>query len=450
VSFKPRGAANVDIDLPFVQVDSFPAVDDVDPGALLSLSLSNRTNEVTHGLHRFPAKFIPQVPGWAMDQYGADDVLDPFSGSGTTAVEALLRGRSSTGLDVDPLARFIAAAKATPVDPARLDALRREITRRWVPRAVRPLPMSGVAQPEHWFSDVARAALGALLEAITGLDCSPEERRFCLVVFSSVLRWVSNADDQTQKTYVSHTRVKSPPPVAETFWRAWDRARTGMADLVAKSPGGVATFPADGNAVLIDMPDASVGLAATSPPYLDSVDYPYNMMLEYFWLGPLLGVPDRCAYNELRRVHVGAKRPGCEARLPAPLEQVVDLEALPDARRKAAATYFARMDAHLHEMARVLRPDGRYVVVVGNSQTLTSMIPLHEALTRLAAGAGLDLEHYFAYRIRRHYMKFPRAGRGGIILMDWVLTLRRASSAVRRDTRLPQAWLRPDPRAVAH
>ena len=55
----------------------------------------------------------------------------------------------------------------------------------------------------------------------------------------------------------------------------------------------------------------------------------------------------------------------------------------------------------------------------------SDMVPLHDALVRLAAGAGLHLERAFGYRIRRHYMKFPRQGRGGIILLDWVLVFRR-------------------------
>lgn len=53
------------------------------------------------------------------------------------------------------------------------------------------------------------------------------------------------------------------------------------------------------------------------------------------------------------------------------------------------------------------------------------MLCLHDGLIALASDAGLHIEHAFGYRIRRHYMKFPRKGRGGIILVDWVITLRK-------------------------
>jgi hypothetical protein len=122
---------------------------------------------------------------------------------------------------------------------------------------------------------------------------------------------------------------------------------------------------------------------------------------------------------------------------------------MPPARRAAATTYFALMERHFHEMARVLRPGARYVFVVGNSQTVSDVVPLHESLVRLAGAAGLSLERAFGYRIRRHYMKFPRNGRGGIILIDWVLVLRNQASADGPGS-LPRHWVTLAPEAVAH
>jgi hypothetical protein len=77
------------------------------------------------------------------------------------------------------------------------------------------------------------------------------------------------------------------------------------------------------------------------------------------------------------------------------------------------------------------------------------MVPLHDALVRLAAAAGLSLERAFGYRIRRHYMKFPRHGRGGIILIDWILVFRKGSSAETPGP-LPLHWVTLAPEAVAH
>ncbi|MFL0021208.1 hypothetical protein, partial [Klebsiella pneumoniae] len=117
---------------------------------------------------------------------------------------------------------------------------------------------------------------------------------------------------------------------------------------------------------------------------------------------------------------------------------LVNLQEIPEYRRSAAIAYFDLMHKHFIEAARVMKDGARYVLVIGNSQASTGILPVHDCLLRLAKTAGLHLEKAFAYRIRRHYMKFPRKGRGGIILMDWVITLRKSDNAlIEEEDRLP-------------
>jgi hypothetical protein len=425
----------------FAEVDLFPAFEQISHGDLFGIRLSNSTVDLTHGLHRFPAKFIPQIPRWALRQFASSGgtVLDPFMGSGTSLVEALLRPGPSVGADIDPLSRLIAKAKTEVPDVDRVRALGTELRRRWRSPARRlEVPMNGLVQFEHWFTSDAWGDLQSLLRHINELDCRDTERRFLLVVFSSIVRWVSNADDQSQKTYVSGTRPKTPPPVRETFWRALDKAITGLRALaLAKHPRSSVRIQDDADAVNSRVPDASISLIVTSPPYLESVDYMYNAMLEYFWLGTLIGVPDRAALNDLRRRQIGTRRPFGKPELPQTLARLVSADSLPGWRRAGALSYFANMMAHFTEAARSLADGARYVLVVGNSQTQVSTVPVHDCLTRLAAATGLELEKAFAYRVRRHYMKFPRMGRGGIILLDWVIVLRKTRHPVSIPEPLP-------------
>ena len=426
----------------FREVPSFPPFDAIANCELFSLCLSNRTTALTHGMHRFPAKYIPPVPGWVMDQFAETDdvVLDPFCGSGTTLVEGLLRCSKTIGIDCDPLACMISRAKTDKVNPARIQKLGCDIRGVWRHPAKQLVPpMPDLTNFEHWFSKDAWGHLQSLLAAITALDASPEESNFLLSVFSSILRRVSNADDQTQKTYVSGTLKKIPPRVEGLFYKALEKALAGLEELARLRSSSAEAITIQGDATDIQLPAQSVDLIVTSPPYLDSVDYMYNFMLEYFWLGPILGVQDRHTFNQMRRGVIGAKNPdgSVTPALPQCLHDLISEKEIAPRRFAATCAYCTNMSRHFRSAAKALKPGGYYFLVIGNSRTSKGVLPMHDALIRLAADAGFVFEKAFGYRIRRHYMKFPRAGRGGIITMDWVIALRNTQTSSNYPPRLP-------------
>ena len=426
----------------FREVPSFPPFDAIANGELFSLGLSNRTTALTHGMHRFPAKYIPQIPGWVMDQFAETDggVLDPFCGSGTTLVEGLVRSRKTIGIDCDPLACMISRAKTAAVNPARIQKLGSDLRQAWGQPAARLVPpMPDLTNFDHWFSQDAWGKLQSLLTSITTLDASAEEFNFLLCVFSSILRWVSNADDQTQKTYVSGTLKKNPPKVEPLFYRALEKSLAGLEELALLRHPSAEAIAIQGDATDIQLLPQSVDLIVTSPPYLDSVDYMYNFMLEYFWLGPLLGVQDRQTFNQMRRGVTGAKNPSSKTApaLPQCLNDLISEAEIAPHRVAATRAYCDNMARHFHSAAKTLKLGGYYFLVIGNSQTRKGVLPMHDSLIRLSADAGFIFEKAFGYRIRRHYMKFPRAGRGGIITMDWVIALRNTQKLAPYPSRLP-------------
>ena len=426
----------------FHEVDAFPPPANVPAGSLYSLSLSVSTTTLTHALHRFPAKFVPQVAAWAIDNYTNEGALvaDPFSGSGTTLIEAARTGRRSLGIDIDSLAALIARAKTTSLPSTRLRELINEVGRAWkVPTECVP-PIDGVENFDHWFTPQAWGELQGLKSAIHQVEGSSDELTVLLTLFSSIVRSVSNADDQSQKTYVSGTRPKSPPDVRKSFAAAAEKAIKSYRALEQEPLAKHRPTIIRGDVTLLPIQDKSVNLFVTSPPYADSVDYMYNFMLEYFWLSRELRVRNREHFNELRRSFLGAKRPLRER----------DRSRSTDHRAHAVTVYLEGLGRHLREAYRVLSPSGRYVMVVGNSQTRGGMLPTRDAVVELAKDAGLELETYFGYRIRRHYMKFPRKGRGGIILIDWVLVFRRRAEEGVVKIISPAPWLTLAPDEVAH
>lgn len=67
-----------------------------------------KSTYLTHSLYYHPAKFIPQIVRFCLDEYTekGDVLLDPFAGSGTMGVEASIQGYESYMLDINPLLDF--------------------------------------------------------------------------------------------------------------------------------------------------------------------------------------------------------------------------------------------------------------------------------------------------------------------------------------------------------
>ena len=64
-----------------------------------------KSTYLTHSLYYHPAKFIPQIVRFCLDEYckKGEIVLDPFAGSGTMGVEAATQGFESYMMDINPL-----------------------------------------------------------------------------------------------------------------------------------------------------------------------------------------------------------------------------------------------------------------------------------------------------------------------------------------------------------
>lgn len=75
--------------------------------------------------NKYPTRYISAVPRFAINAYSkaGETVLDPFCGSGTTAIEAMLLGRNAISIDIDPFARLLIKVKTTVYSKEDIDFL---------------------------------------------------------------------------------------------------------------------------------------------------------------------------------------------------------------------------------------------------------------------------------------------------------------------------------------
>jgi len=405
-------------------------------GNLLLIPEGLDTTPGTHGMHRFPGKFIPNIPRYIIRSILHNDkdriIFDPFCGSGTTLVEAALERRPFLGLDIDPLSVTIATAKAQPLSEDKL----RSLEKFWENHDYRkecPEVVPRVPRLSHWFTDRAIRELSSI--KANCLELPPRPRLFSLVVFSSIIRRVSNADDQSQKTYVSHTLPKNPPAPSVVFPVFLKRAVQGMRQYLSLLPREPRGSVLKGDARK-DIDGLEFNDIITSPPYIDSIDYVYNQLLEYFWLLPELGIHSYERLRELRKEPMGFSnnysktvlKEFAKTYLPTLAGNFEDLCSRIGKKSPkeevAVRSFFMDYAKHLGVVRRKQRPGDYYVCIVGNSYIRGNTVPTADIVVDIHTSIGYNLVDRMIYSIRRHYMKFPRRSNSRKIEQDHILVFR--------------------------
>jgi DNA modification methylase len=396
------------------------------------LFISYDQSHLTHGLHKYPAKFFPELPRWLIKRYSQENdmILDPFSGSGTTNLEALLLNRNSVGIDVDPFSRFISTVKVTPLAEKELIETQESLlsaVEDYQPTLVSESDIPFFPYRDNWFNREIILELAYLKKAIESLDKCEHIKDFFKVCFSSIIRSVSNADDNCTRTVIRKVLNKqvNPSDALRKFVETVLVKVPKMIEFSQNVPQGVTvSFPENMDARNIKYDAGTFDLVLTSPPYANAVDYPRTHQLELYWLGFADGT-----LTPLKKKHVGTEsvssqdyrirhQIGVEA-----ADSVIEKIFEKDPRRAYIAfKYLNDMQKNLDEVYSVLRDGGRYIIVVGNNRMRGQLFESWKYLMALAENIGFDIENYFGSEIIKHFIKVPREER---INTDWILVLRK-------------------------
>lgn len=393
--------------------------------------------EQTHIMHKYPSKFIPQIPRWAILEYSnpGDLILDPFSGSGTTAVESLVLNRNAIGIDINPVARLISKTKSTPILPSRLknayDELRKKII---LDDEIKEEMIPDIPNIDKWFTEKSIKNLSILKYYIYQVE-DQDIRDFMLTTFSAIIRLCSNAEYRSQKTYISSRFKREPKEVFEIYDKRFNQYLEGMEQLYkitleenmqAKIIVGTASDFDIKHKLKQNFGKEFVDLAITSPPYVTAVEYPSVFKLEYQWLDFF----SDSEINEHRKDYIGTDRVYAKdynllhkmgyEKIDNQLEEIFQTNKK---KSHIIYKYLVGMKNNLECVYKVLKQNGKYIIVIGNNSVLNLEVPLSEYVILIAESLGFELENIFSYVIKDRHLIIPRNGRGGIINKDWVIVL---------------------------
>ena len=225
-----------------------------------------------------------------------DVVLDPFSGRGTTAFQALLMHRRAIACDVNDVAYCLTHAKTSA---PQLSVLRRRITQlesQFDVRSWQRTPESRVDFFQHAFS---RRTLQQLLFLRSRLRWRTSN--VDAMVASLVLGSLHGEADKS-KSYFSNQMprtISTKPAYSVRFWKSRNLVapeRDVFSILRQRSAFRYETFPPRGQAIIIhdDMRrlpflfsqlPRPIACVITSPPYFDVTNFEEDQWLRLWFLG---------------------------------------------------------------------------------------------------------------------------------------------------------------------
>ncbi len=353
------------------------------------------TKSSTHGYHTYPAMMIPQIARRLIRTYGtgAKTLLDPFMGSGTAIVEGTLHPQFEKifGLDINPLAILIAKAKTTPIQPTRLlDAYIKlikscEADKTEVAFKQKKMDVSKFYNINFWFKPEAILDLSIIKRNIDAIE-NKDVRDFFLVAFSETARNVSNTRKNEYKLYRMAKNVleKHHPTTFSEFRENVEDNIKKMEQYVKDRHKCEVSILYEDSRFKTSIPDNSIDLIVTSPPYGDSrttVAYGQFSRLSLQWLG----LNNDATWNIDRISLGGIPTEGLGNNLKSPTLQKVlnEIAKVDPIRARDVLSFYVDFDKCIAELHRVTRKNASMCFVVGNRTVKGVKIPTDVIITEL-------------------------------------------------------------------
>jgi DNA modification methylase len=335
------------------------------------------TSYITHGYYTYPAKFIPQLASRLINEYSneGDIIIDPFMGSGTTVIEAIVNNRIGIGTDINDIAYLIAKVKTTPIQAMKLlqefHKIENDLHGRMNGNYAEFLAKSLTLVPQneridYWFLQQQKEKLSMIFARILEIE-DEDTKNFFLVAFAQILKscsiWLQKSvkptRDQNKKIYEPLNLFSNQ---AKKMIKRHDEFNRILNEKVKKNINEFRIIRCEDSRNL-PCGDGKAQAIVTSPPYVTSYEYADLHQLPSLWFGYLSELP------EFRKKFIGSAYKDREKNdLKSPLAQNIVEQLGENKKGREVRYYFADMLETFTEVKRVLKTGGKACAVIGNTQ----------------------------------------------------------------------------------
>ncbi|MFA6076819.1 MAG: transcriptional repressor LexA [Candidatus Paceibacterota bacterium] len=358
-----------------------------------------KTKSYTHGIHTYPAMFIPQVGRRLLETYSkeGDTVCDIFCGSGTALVESRLLGRNAYGIDLNPLAIFLAHAKTTPINPQKL-------TKEYITLLdrIEKIKDNQIKRPEFnnidfWFKDKVIVKLAKLKKAIKEIK-DQSIQNFLMVAFSETVRYSSNCKNGEFKLVrVKREKLeKHDPDVLGIFRKHAEKNIVGMTQFFKDAKKDSWTKIIYGDSSKDNgIKEKSIDCIITSPPYGDSrttVAYGQFSRLSAQWIDIFDDPNDASGVDNA--LLGGKATKNLIHLLPSDYlkESLEKIAKQDEVRARDVLSFYIGLSDCLKQAYKILKSKKYFCLVIGNRLVKQVRIPTDFIIAELAEKIGFTCE----------------------------------------------------------
>ena len=370
----------------------------------------------------YPAKFIPEIPRWAIQKYTKknDLVLDPFVGSGTTMIESRLLYRNCVGIDHNPLSKLMAKTKSTYYDFKILKKIQSEIKSMINVPHKDEINLVEFRNRDFWFDVNASIAIEKIKQCISYFD-DELIRDFLLVTLSETIQNVSKVGNgqilpATRNKFKKHKKI-SQYDVFESFncklQKNIERSKIFSQKINKKNYSKII-----GNDARNIKFSRKIDLIVTSPPYINAHHYIWTHKLRLLQLA-LINDKERL---ELMRKEIGTEEISSKTTIPildipelnSKIKDIITAKNYKATgnqnkiRGLSTAQYFRDMELHFINAYKMMKDGSVYCITVGDNTICKVSIPTTKYIIEMAQKIGFVKIMDFKILLKNRTLNIPK------------------------------------------